>query len=78
MSQECSQGRRGGGASAKQGGEGNRDGWRSGGGWRMCVSVGVCETDDAAAVKGASVRWDRVRVSLFLNSGSFSDTRGES
>lgn len=33
----------------------------------MCVSVGVCETDDAVAVDGASVRWDRVRVCAFLS-----------
>lgn len=68
-----------GGASAKQGGEGNREGWRSGGRWCTCVSVRVCETDDATAVEGARVRWDGVRVCafLFLNSGSFSDTRGE-
>lgn len=73
-------GQAGGGASAKQGGEGNREGWRSGGRWRTCVSVRVCKTDDAAAVEGVRVRWDGVslHVSLFVNSGSFSDTRGES
>lgn len=74
MSQECSQGRWGGGALRSREGRGiGRDGRVVEDGACVCVWV-YARRDDAAAVEGASVRWDRVRVwrvSLFLNSGSF-------
>lgn len=58
----------GGGALQSREGRGiGRDGGVVEDGARVCLCGHVCGSDDAAAVEGASARWDRARVCAFLS-----------